>query len=921
MNLLARLRSWLKWVVKRQRLESDLEAEVRFHLDSYAGELVRSGVPAAEAVRRARIEFGGIESHKDAIRASVGLRWWDDLWGDLQYGARILWKSPGFTSIAVVSLALAIGANTSIFSLANQLLYAQLGVPHPEQLRLLTIIASEHSVVHSSWGSVSPAAGGGTRFASFTYPIYQQLRKESHVLDDIFAFKENIQANATIDGAAQAVRLELVSGNLYEQMGVRPVLGRPILPSDDQAPGTGAVATISEGLWERAFGKSPDAVGKVITVNMTPVTVIGVNPRAFTGAMSVQSSADIFMPLSMIPVVKGELGTSGPLLSSSEIWWVQLMARQKPGVPVEQARAALNVAFSAAIHATMTVAKNDTIPRLDLEDGSRGLNFYGKHFARPVYVLLAVVGFVLLIACANIANLMLARSSARQREMSVRLALGAGRGRIMRQVLTESLMLAAIGGAVGLFLGYLSRTALPKLLLNAWEREGMKVPFDWKVFSFTAGVTLATGVLFGIAPAWNATRAEIGTAIKDGGKASTKKRKGWSGRTLVAFQVALSTMLVFGASLFVRTLINLDAVDVGFRADNLVLFDLNPPNKQYPAPKDIALHARVEQALRDVPGVEGVTLTDIPLLANSVSESDFSVEGAPKTNEPHGEGSGAMQSTVGQDYLSVMGIPIVAGRNFRAQDVEAPQRFSIVNQALARKYFPKQNPIGRRFTMDDSNTKNRSWLEIVGVAADTRYANLQQETPPLHFDLYRQSKDIGGATYVVRTRLKPDAIVPSLRAVVQDIDRDLPLLGVRTQRQQINGTISQERVFASLTATFGILALALACVGIYGIMAYAVSQRTNEIGIRLALGAERGQVQGMVLKEAGRLAAVGVVVGIAVALGLGQLVKSMLYGLRPSDPASLVGAAVVLLGVALLAGWVPAMRASRVEPMEALRHE
>jgi predicted permease len=921
MNLLARLRSWLKWVVKRQRLESDLEAEVRFHLDSYAGELVRSGVPAAEAVRRARIEFGGIESHKDAIRASVGLRWWDDLWGDLQYGARILWKSPGFTSIAVVSLALAIGANTSIFTLANQLLYAQLGVPHPEQLRLLTIIASEHSVVHSSWGSVSPAAGGGTRFASFTYPIYQQLRKESHVLDDIFAFKENIQANATIDGAAQAVRLELVSGNLYEQMGVRPVLGRPILPSDDQAPGTGAVATISEGLWERAFGKSPDAVGKVITVNMTPVTVIGVNPRAFTGAMSVQSSADIFMPLSMIPVVKGELGTSGPLLSSSEIWWVQLMARQKPGVPVEQARAALNVAFSAAIHATMTVAKNDTIPRLDLEDGSRGLNFYGKHFARPVYVLLAVVGFVLLIACANIANLMLARSSARQREMSVRLALGAGRGRIMRQVLTESLMLAAIGGAVGLFLGYLSRTALPKLLLNAWEREGMKVPFDWKVFSFTAGVTLATGVLFGIAPAWNATRAEIGTAIKDGGKASTKKRKGWSGRTLVAFQVALSTMLVFGASLFVRTLINLDAVDVGFRADNLVLFDLNPPNKQYPAPKDIALHARVEQALRDVPGVEGVTLTDIPLLANSVSESDFSVEGAPKTNEPHGEGSGAMQSTVGQDYLSVMGIPIVAGRNFRAQDVEAPQRFSIVNQALARKYFPKQNPIGRRFTMDDSNTKNRSWLEIVGVAADTRYANLQQETPPLHFDLYRQSKDIGGATYVVRTRLKPDAIVPSLRAVVQDIDRDLPLLGVRTQRQQINGTISQERVFASLTATFGILALALACVGIYGIMAYAVSQRTNEIGIRLALGAERGQVQGMVLKEAGRLAAVGVVVGIAVALGLGQLVKSMLYGLRPSDPASLVGAAVVLLGVALLAGWVPAMRASRVEPMEALRHE
>jgi predicted permease len=613
MNFLTRLCSWLKWMVKRERLETDLDAEVRFHIDSYSEDLVRSGVPEAEAMRRARIEFGGIESHKDAVRASMGLRWWDDLWNDLQYGARVLRKSPGFTSIAVVSLALAIGANTSIFSLANQVLYARLGVSHPEQLRLLTVITNGHSAVHSSWGSVTPVTGGGTRFASFTYPIYRQLRSENHALGEIFAFKESIQANATIEGSAQAVRLELVSGNLYEQMGVRPILGRPILASDDQTPGAGAVATISEGLWERAFGKTPDAVGKVILVNMTPVTVIGVNPRAFTGAVSVENSADIFMPLSMIPLVKGELGFGGPLLSSPNLWWVQLMAREKPGVSLEQAQAALNVALSAAIHATMTVAKDETMPRLELEDGSRGLNSTGTQFAQPMYVLLAVVGFVLLIACANIANLMLARSSARQREMSVRLALGAGRSRILRQVLTESLMLAAIGGALGLLLGYLARTALPKLFLNAWESDSIHVPFDWKVFSFTAGVTLATGVLFGIAPAWSATRAEIGTAIKDGGKAATRQRKGWSGRTIVSFQIALSTLLVVGASLFLRTLINLNAVDVGFRADGLVLFDVNPPSKQYPAPKDVTLHARIEQALREVPGVEGVTLTDIPL--------------------------------------------------------------------------------------------------------------------------------------------------------------------------------------------------------------------------------------------------------------------------------------------------------------------
>jgi predicted permease len=919
--LWVRLRSWCRAVTGRRRLETEMEEEIRFHLEARAADLMLEGSDPRDAMRKARLEFGGVASHKDAMRSSLGLRWWDELWGDLRYGARILRKSPGFTSIAVVSLALAIGANTAIFSLANQLLYAHLGVPHPEQLRLLTVIGDEHSAVHSAWGSRDSVPGGGVRYDSFTYPIYQQLRRENRVLGEIFAFKDNIQANATIDGSARAIQLELVSGNLYEQMGVRPALGRAILPSDDQAPGTGAVATISEGLWERAFGEDPGAIGKVITVNMTPVTVIGVNPRAFTGARSVQSSPDIFMPLSMIPLVKGELGQSGPLLSSSKLWWVQLMAREKPGVPLEEASAALNVAFSSAIHATMTVAKDDTMPRLWLEDGSRGLNKNGREFANPMHVLLAVVGFVLLLACANIANLMLARSSARQREMGVRLALGAGRGRVLRQVLTESLMLAAIGGSIGLLLGYLGRTALPKLLLNSWEREGMNVSFDWRVFSFTAGVTLATGVLFSIAPAWSATRAEIGTAIKDGGKASTRQRKGWSGRTIVAFQVALSTLLVVGAGLFLRTLINLNSIDVGFRADGLVLFDINPPSKQYPAPKDVALHARIEEALRAVPGVDGVTLTDIPLLANSQSSSGFNVEGAPEGKQQSRESTGAMEATVGQDFLSVMGIPMVAGRAFTKQDAEAPQRVAVVNQALVRKYFPHQNPVGRRFTMDDAKTKGRSWLEIVGVCADTRYAHLQEEPPPLHFDLYRQSKDIGGVTYVVRTRMKPDALVLSLRAVVQTIDRNLPLMDVRTQRQQIDSTMLQERVFASLTAAFGILALALACVGIYGIMAYTVSQRTNEIGIRLALGARRGQVRGMVLREAGLLAAFGVLAGVAVALWLGQLVKSMLYGLQPSDPASLVGAAVLLLGVALLAGWVPAMRASRVEPMEALRHE
>jgi predicted permease len=436
-RLRAKAGSWLRSITGRRRLESEMDEEMRFHLEARAADLAREGLDAREAIRKARLEFGGVALHKDAMRASLGLRWWDELWVDLQYGLRILRKSPGFTAIAVGSLALAIGANTTIFSLANEVMYARLGVPHPEQLLLLTIIADPHAVARSTWGGGYSMSGDQTRYDSFSYPVYQQLRRDNRVLSELFAFKENIQANVTANGSAQSVRLELVSGNLYEQMRVRPALGRGIQPSDDGAPGTGAVAIISDGFWDRAFGRSPDVVGKVITVNMTPVTIVGVNPRGFTGAKSVQSSPEIFMPLSMIPLLKAELGRSGPLLSSTKVWWVQLMARAKPGVSTEQARASLDIALSAAIRDTMTLKRDDTIPRLELEDGSRGLNSAGRQYARPMYVLLALVGFVLLLACANIANLMLARASARQREMGVRLALGAGRWRILRQVLTR----------------------------------------------------------------------------------------------------------------------------------------------------------------------------------------------------------------------------------------------------------------------------------------------------------------------------------------------------------------------------------------------------------------------------------------------------------------------------------------------------
>jgi predicted permease len=917
----SRLKSWIRSILGRRRLERDMDEEVSFHLEARAADLVGEGLDPREAIRQARLEFGPVASHKDEMRHSLNLRWWDDLWCDLRYAARILRKSPGFTAIAVGSLALAIGANTTIFSVANEMLYERLAVPHPEQLRLLGMTGDKHVAVHSSWGDWDTIPGGRTLMHSFTYPIYQQLRKDNRVLEEIFAFKDVGRTNVTVDGAAQAVQLDLVSGNFYEQMQVRPALGRAILPSDDGASGTGAVAIISDGFWQRSFGRSPDIIGKVITVNTIPVTIVGVNPRGFTGAKSVQASPELFMPLSMISLLHAEL-RGGPFLSNTRLFWVQLMARAKPEIPTEQARSSLDVALSAGIRGTINVPKEDTMPLLILDDGSRGMNDSAREFARPIYVLSAMVGFVLLLACANIANLMLARASARQREMSVRLALGAGRSRILRQVLTESLLISVLGGALGLLLGYMGRTTLPKLLANAWEQADLNVPFDWRVFAFTAAVTIFTGVLFGIAPAWASTRAEIGTALKEGGKTATRHRRAWSGKAIVAFQVALSTMLVVGSALFIRTLINLNSVDPGFRTDHLLLFDINPPTGQYPAPKDVALHTRLEEALRSVPGVQGVTISDIPLIANNMSNDSFVIEGAPEVKHKRGDNSDlADVADVGHDFLSVMGIPVIAGRAFTPQDVNSPQQVAVVNQALVRKFFPGQNPIGKRFSTEGSDKPDRKWTQIVGIIADTRYANLKDEAPALHFNLFHQLPEMGGATYIVRTQMPPEAITASLRAAVQKIDRDLPLMDIRTQEQQIEATTQQERVFASLTAGFGLLALALACVGIYGIMAYTVSQRTNEIGIRLALGAERGQVRGMVLREAGWLAAFGVISGLAAALGLSQLVKTMLYGLKPADPLSFAAAGSLLLAVAIVAAWIPAMRASRVEPMEALRHE
>lgn len=907
---------------------AELDEELETHLALLAERFAAQGMTTEEAAAAARKQFGNSTLLRERHREARSLLSLANLWRDAAYGARLLRKSPGFTVVAAISLALAIGVNTTIFSLARQLLYARLDVPHPEDLRLLQWTGTAaHKSVPELWGQWYDLPGGRVMCNVFSFPFYLQLKAGGRVLNDLFAFKD-VGMNATIRGVAQRVQTEMVSGNYYGALGVRPVLGRAILPSDDAVPGRGAVAVISYGLWEREFGRSPAALGQIIKLANVPLTIVGVNPRGFTGTQSTLTSPDLFVPLAMQPeVVPAVLDGPGAqsLLASTRMWWVNVMGRAKPGVSEAQAQAALNTQLAAAVRANMQVRPSEDIPRLGLDDGSRGLELFQQErvYSKPMTVLMTLVGLVLLLACANIANLMLARGARRQREMSVRMALGAGRIRIVRQMLVESLMLAALGGAGGLLAGYFGGSAIPKLLENAWSRNDLQVHFNWMVFAFTAGVTLLTGILSGLAPALAAARVEVAHGLKETAQTTTRRRKGMGGKALVGFQVALSTLLVIGSGLFIRTLAGLSAVNVGFRTDHLLLTEIDPPATRYPAGQDIQFHQRLEEAFATIPGVESVSTVARPIPGADLSVA-FVAQG-----EAHDRNNNQSEhfDVVGDRFFETMGIPIVAGRAFGPGDTRKSAKVGIINESLARTRFPGENPVGKFFRASlfqmhgKGITNAEPWIQIVGICGDTSYSNLRDMPPPQFFVPYVQQVAIGGMTYAIRTRMSPNAVVPALRRAMQAIDPALPLIDVHTEDQQIDADLQQERLFVVLTSGFGLLALVLAAVGIYGVMAYSVASRRNEIGIRLALGALPGQVRGMILRESTWLAVTGIVVGLAAALVVTRMVQSMLYGIEANDPVTLVTGCALLLTVALAATWIPARRAAGVQPKEALRHE
>ena len=920
MRSLRRILTRLRNLLSRQGNEEQLLEEIEDHLSRQTEENLRSGMTPIEARRQAILKFGPVEAIHERYHAEKSLPLVESIVSDIRYSLRVLRKNSGFTAIAAASLALAIGANTTIFSITKRLLLDQLEVPHAGQLRLLHWHGDKQTAVTNMWG-ITDNGSDGIGATSFSYPVFEQLRRDNRVLEDLFAFKDVGRMNATIDGNAQILQGELVSGDFFDQLQVQPKLGRPILGPDDLV-GAPTVALISAGLWQRAFASSPTVIGRTIRVNMVPVTIIGVTPTEFTGAKSVQSSPDLFLPLSTQPLVATR-GKNGSLLgaSSPQIWWLNIMGRTKPGVSDATAQASLDVSLAAVVRSSLHPDTSKTIPRLTLLDGSRGLFLSKNMFAKPVGVLTAVAALVLLLACSNIASMLLARSAARQREIAVRLALGAGRLRVLRGLLTESLLLSAIGGALGVALAFAGCRILPVLLANPWETSQFELSLSRTVLVFTAGITILSGLLFGMVPAWMATRSNVGASLKSAMPSSTGRRTGITGKTIVAFQVMLSTLLVAGAFLFVGTLYKLAHVDPGFRTDHLVLFAIQQPESRYPQPKDLELHHRIEERLRALPGVKDVTLSEVAYLSDSMENSNFLPEG--EKPDPDKDQS-AWNNAVGAEFFHSMGIPILAGRDFNERDTANTPRVGILSESLARKAFPGQNPIGKHFLahFHPSEGEPGELIEVVGVCGDTLYWSLKQSRLGMFYQPYLQTPNLDfGATYEVRTSLRPESIAPSLRAAVQSIDPDLPLQDVRTQREQIDASMQQERIIAALTASFGALALVLACVGVYGMMAYSVAQRTSEIGIRMALGSLPRQVFSMVLTEAGWISTAGIACGLGAALLLTRLVKSLLYAIQPNDPLLLSLSALLLAAVGLAASWVPARRAATIEPMQALRHE
>jgi predicted permease len=865
------------------------------------------------------------------------------LWQDLRYGARMLLKQKGVTAIAVLSLALGIGANTALFSVVDAMLLKPLPVKEPQRLALFQSFRTPGKFDPGSYlglDSVDPATGQ-TRMTSFPLVSYQRMREQQGALSQLFAFSD-LSLNVLAGGQADVANGQVASGNYYAGLGVRPLLGR-VLTDEDDKPNAAPVAVLSYRYWQKRLGADAGIVGKQINLNNVAFTVIGVTPQGFDGAGQVGDTRDITIPLALEPQLNADPTRSRSYGAGQ--WWLILMGRLKTGATLAQAQAQLENAFrqSVAEHRAARNAQSiategkalgpldpKDYPRLALVSGAQGEMNSREFYAPSLYLLLGVVGMVLLIACANGANLLLSRASSRQKEIGVRLALGASRGRLMRQLLTESVLLAAVGGALGLVFAMWIKDGL--LAAGDWggpDMRWLEAKLDGRVLGFTMGLSLLTGLVFGLVPAWRATKVDLTPTLKDSARGSSAASRSLFGRGLVVMQVALSLLLLIGAGLFVRTLVNLQRADPGFNTKNLLLFNVSPLLNGYRDERLVQFYDRMTERLEALPGAPKVTFSNLALLEGSRYRSSLYLRNAldapPDANGRVKQSGVTYYLHTGENFWETMEIPLLAGRTFTKQDDARAPKVAVVNQSFAREFFPNESPVGKRFTFDP---KKPDEYEIVGLVKDAKYRRQRDDAPPTTYLPWRQHlRDMWRATVEMRFKGNPSATIAAVRQAMREVDENLPLTDIKTQVEQADETLRMERLFARLVTLFGLLAQQLASIGLFGVLAYAVSQRTREIGIRMALGAAQTDVLKMVIKQGMALAMIGVALGLGGAYALTKYLESwmqfsaMLYGVKPTDPMTYGVTAVLLTLVALIACYIPARRATKVDPMVALRCE
>jgi len=827
------------------------------------------------------------------------------IWHDMRYGLRQLRKSPGFTVVAVLSLALGIGANTAIFSMINGILYKSLPVRDPHELRVINwtcdIVHNVNMMSEIQGGYALTKLGTHSR-GSFPYHAYRDFARQTQGLFDLFALSDggySVTINA--GGVPTSANARMVSGNFFKGYGAPVLIGRPITPEDDHL-GAPPVAVLTYPIWQRVFGLDPHVIGRTLTVGKTGFTIVGVLPRRYVGPMAGQSRADFYVPLT----AQRQLLPDERWLEKDYVWWIQMMGRLAPGADEVHIQASLEPLFSHVVN--RSGAEIDR-PGIVLKKGHQGILRNRRGTAEPFWLLQIVVGLVLLIACTNLAGLLLARGAARQHEMAVRAAMGAGRWRLIRQSLTESMILSLGGVCFGLVLSIWIRGALSGFRVGPLSNRHFNLRIDANVLMFALGAGVVTTLLSGLFPALRAGKTDPLAGLKDAGSSSAPRLR--LGNMLVSAQMGMSVLFVVIGGLLCRTLTNLYRIDPGFDTENLLLVPIDP-GESLSTPRDgQRFFDAVRQKIAGIPGVRSVALSNTTLTGGYGWSPAISIPSRP---DERPRDLDLIALSVSEGYFATLGINLLSGRDFRVTDTEGSQRVVIVNEEFGRLCFPDENPLGQFIVIDDEQHR------IVGLCSDHKYCGLRRGISPILYRPHSQC-ELSSMTCMIRSLLPPLSLVPAVRKAVAEIDRNLPLEGITTQKLAIKAFARLERLMASLFGSFAFLGLALSCIGLYGLMAYNVARRTGEMGIRKALGARPWDVARPIFREALTLTAIGLAIGLPVALALARLGRAVFYGIEPHDPLTVIGTVVIMIAVAALAAWIPARRAAKIDPMEALRYE